>query len=386
MPCNGDRNPLQLTRERWILYAAVIAAVCLLQVRYDAAHGFGDWSAFWSAGSTAGTADLLDPVRHAAWQKAHGVPQTIFPYLPGAAWLLLPFKFIPLGAGYAVNMLVMACAAAVAALLAARTYRIARPLTAAAFFGWAPLAAALAMGQNSPLGLLLAVSTAASLAAGRSAAAGLFTGILLYKPTYALPLLVLFAARRNGRALAVAGICAAVWYLAGVAACAGDWQWPVHYLQALGAYAGPDARFNAARAIAVPHLLLLAGVRPAAAVLAGAAIAALTVPLLARRPVLEAASFAPLIGLAAGPHALPYDVVMALPAILYAMTHAPKALRTPAICAAYVTAPLWLVSGSMQFDVLAVLCDGLVLVWLLKGLHESATGTHLGIAHSGDRG
>lgn len=380
-----NANPLRLSRERCILYGAVLTLLCLVQVRFVVAQGFGDWSAFWAAGATAGTRDLLDPAQHAAWQHAHHVLTTIFPYLPGAAWVLAPLKNAPLALGYAIDFIVMAAAAGAAALLAARIYRISRTLAIVFAFAWAPVIAALATGQNSPLGLLLAMLAIWGIVASSPLLAGVSVGLLLYKLSYALPFVALLAVRRNARALAVVALFAAVWYAAGVSATAGDWQWPWHYVQALRGYALPDARFNADKAVSISHLLLRVGVAQTAAMLAGAALLLAALPLLARVPPLEAASFTPLLGLAAGPHTLPYDVALALPALYYTMTHAREPFRTRGICAVYLAAPLWLVSGIVHFDVLAVVCDGAVLLWLLKGLHESTARPYLGIAHTRNR-
>lgn len=380
-----NRNPLLLSRDRCVLYGTLLTVLCLVQVRFVVAQGFGDWSAFWAAGATAGTRDLLDPARHAAWQTHHHLLTTIFPYVPGAAWLLVSAAHMPLAAGYALNFIVMAAAAAAAALIAARTYRISRALALVFAFAWAPTIAALATGQNAPLGLLLVISAAAAMTVGSWALCGLAVGLLLYKISYALPMIALLAVRRNVRALAVVGACAGAWYLASVAAAAGDWHWPVHYAQALQGYAAADARFNAVKAMSIPHLLMRLGTPPLAAMLSGLALFALAVPLLVRSRPLEAASFTPLLGLAFGPHTLPYDAALALPALYYVMTHAAQPLRTRCICALYLIAPLWLLSGVLRFDVLAVACDGLVLAWLWKGLHESTTRADIRIADSRNR-
>jgi hypothetical protein len=209
--------------------------------------------------------------------------------------------------------------------------------------------------------------------------------VLLYKLPYALPFVALLAVRRNGRALLMVAACAVLWYFASVAATAGDWHWPAHYVSALQGYAAADARFNAEKAAGLPLLLLRAGVPQFTAMLCGAALFALALPLLARMPALEAASFTPLIGLAAGPHTLPYDLALILPALWYLMTHLTEPLRTRAVCTIYVLAPLWLLSGVVHFDVLALICEGLALAWLLKGLSESTFGANLNIADPRNR-
>lgn len=379
-------NPLRLSRERTFIYGALLCAICLLQVKLVIAQRFGDWGAFWAAGATAGTPDLLEPSRHGAWMVHHHLLSTIFPYLPGAAWLLVPLKSAPLSLGYAVNFAVMAIAAAAAAIIASRVYSISKSVSVLFTFAWAPVIAALATGQNSPLGLLLITIAVGGIAADSWIAPGVAIGLLLYKLPYALPMLALLLLRRNWRAVAVVAGFAALWFLASVAATAGDWHWPAHYADALRAYAGPDARFNIDKAISVPQWLFRAGVPQSAAMLAGAALFLAALPILLRFSKLEAASFMPLLGLAVGPHTLPYDLALMLPALYYVMTHVPEPLRTRAVCAIYLVAPLWLLSGIIHFDVLAVVCDGLLLVWLLKGLHESTRSPYIRVADSGNRG
>lgn len=379
------RSPLRVSRERIFLYGALLTAACLAQVRFAVAQGYGDWSAFWAAACTVGTRDLLDPARHAHWQVAHHLLTTIFPYLPGAAWFLLPAKPLSPAAGYAVNFVLMAAATAAAAFIAARIYKISRSVSAMFAFAWAPVIAAFATGQNAPLGLLLAMMAIAGLVADSWLTCGVAVSLMLYKLPYAIPFIALLAVRRNGRALAVVAIGAGLWYVGSAAATAWDWHWAVGYAAALRSYAGPDAQFNAVKAISVPQLLSRAGLPAAAAMLAGAALFAAFLPWLSRLPILGAGSLAPLLGVAFGPHTLPYDLALALPAVYYLATHLEEPLRTRFTCAIYVLAPFWLLSGVLRFDVLAVICEGMLLVWLMKGFHESASSRHLRIPDTGNR-
>ena len=378
--------PLRLSRERIAMYATLLTAICLVQVKFVVAQGFGDWSSFWSAGATAGTADLLDPHNHIAWQTAHHLPTTIFPYLPGTAWFLVPFTPFSLPVGYGLNFLLMALITIGAGMLAARIYSMPPALTTILLFAWAPVTAALSTGQNSPVGLLLSLAAIFGIVANSSVIAGVAAGLLLYKFPYALPFVILFALRRNARALALVVLFAAIWYVLSVAATAGDWNWPQHYASALHAYLGPDARYNAVKAISIPSLLMRGGMDQTIAIIAGAAIFAMAIPLLVRMPLLEAASFTPLLALAASPHVLPYDLALAAPAVFYLMTHASEPLRTRLICVLYLLAPLWLLSGVLRFDVLAIICDGLAIAWILKGYNESTPRRHFDIADTRNRG
>ncbi|HZZ64236.1 MAG TPA: glycosyltransferase family 87 protein [Candidatus Baltobacteraceae bacterium] len=377
--------PLRIGRDRALLYGTALILLCLTQVRFVVAQGFGDWSAFWAAGATAGTMDLLDPQRHAIWQTAHQLPTTIFPYLPAVAWLYFPFKPLSIPAGYAANFLLMSLLAALGAVIAARVYLLRLEFTMLATFAWPPVVAALSTGQNSPLGLAGAMCAVWGIAGESALIAGLSIGLLLYKFTYAVPFIVLCLLRKQWRALGVVFVCAAAWYLASAGATAGDWLWPQHYVAALHGYFAADAQHNAVKAISLPGLLLRAGVAAPLAFCAGAALFAAALPALIRSNLLEAASFAPLVGLAANPHTQPYDAVLALPAIVYFATHAAEPWRTRVVAAIYVLAPLWLLSGVLRFDVLAILCDVPVLLWLLKGYDESTSRPYIGIADSGDR-
>ncbi len=376
--------PLQLSRGNTII-AVLLVLFGLQQVRWVVAQGYGDWSAFWAAGATAGTPDLLDPHKHAAWQNAHHVLTTIFPYLPGAAWLFAPSKGLSLPTGYLLNFGVMIVAAIAAATFASRIYRTPIAVSMLLILAWAPSMASLCTGQNSLLGLMFCATAIFGLAGNAPIVAGLAVGMLLYKLPYAIPFIVLLVVRRNVRALGVVIACACVWYLVSVSATAGDWHWPAHYASALQGYFNADFHANATKAVSVSGLLLRAGVPGPVALTFGALLLLVAAPLLARAPVLEAASFAPLLALAAGPHTLPYDAVLAIPALFYVFTHMTEPLRTRLMAASYVVAPVWIFTGFLHFDVLAVLCDGLALAWIVKGYNESTARGYFGIAHSGDR-
>ncbi len=377
--------PLRLSPPRTVI-ALLLVLFGLQQVRFVIAQGYGDWSAFWAAGATAGTSSLLDPALHAAWQRAQHLETTIFPYLPGFAWFWYPFKPLALSWGYAFNFALMSIAGVFSGLLAARMYRIHPAASVLLIFAWAPAMSSLATGQNSLLGLLLCFVAILGLLSNSAFVAGLAVGALLYKIPYAVPFIILLAARREIRALGIVVLWACVWYLISATATGSDWQWPVHYASALRGYFSADFHQNAIKAISIPGLLMRAGLPDVLALAFGALLLVVAIPLLVRAPALEAASFTPLLAIAVGPHILPYDAVLALPALLYLFTHVEEPLRTRFMAAFYLIAPVWFFTGYLHFDVLAVLCDGLALAWIVKGYNESTARAHLGIAHSGDRG
>jgi Glycosyltransferase family 87 len=357
------RVPLALSTERVVLYACGLTLLCLAQIKLVLNQRFGDWTVFWSAGATAGTEHLLDPHKHADWQAAHHLPLSPFVYLPGTAWLFLPFKHLSVMQGYAFNAAIMFGILICAGLLCARIYSLPKWFAVLAVLAWAPAIAGVTTGQISPLGLLLSALVILAIVERKPFLAGAAAGLLLYKPPYAIPFLLFFLVRRDWRALAAATAVALVWYAASVTATGGDAAWPIHYVHTVQSYFGPDFAFNGGKAVSIPALLLRAHAPLWLATLVAVAMLFSAIPLLARRPMLEAASMTPLVGLAANPHTWPYDVVLALPALFFLMKSLPERRRTFVICALYLTAPLWFFTPILHFDVLAVLCIGLYAYW-----------------------
>jgi hypothetical protein len=72
-----------------------------------------------------------------------------------------------------------------------------------------------------------------------------------------------------------------------------------------------------------------------------------------------------LVGLAASPHAWPYDAAVALPAAFWVMTEVAEPWRTRIIVGAFAVAPLWLASNVIHFDLLALVIVGAAIVWLV---------------------
>ena len=348
--------PLRLSIDRIWFYGVGLTIIGIAQIRFAASVGrFWDWEVFRGAGAAAGTAALLD---------------SRFVYMPGAAWFLTPFAHMSLQIGFAVNAVTMAAACAAVGVLASRVYHL--PLTFAVLcaFAWAPMMISIVVGQNAPFALLLVTAAIWALANKRPVCAGVAIGLLLYKPTYALPFIVLLLARRQWRALVVATLCGSVWYLLSVAATGWDWTWPVGYAHALSRYAAADFAVNAAKAVSLPGLLIRFGV---SGIVAGAAgIAALTVcsPLLSRVSVLEAASATGVLALAFSPHAWYYDAVLLLPALYYVAAVFPEPNRTRIIVASYGIAPLLLLSGYLRFDPLAIVGTVISAYWCVTVMRQ----------------
>jgi Glycosyltransferase family 87 len=348
---------VNVSRLRLLLWAwsgAVAVAIASAGV-WSVRHGGGDWRVFVSAGSLAGTRALLDPPE--AWQA--------FFYLPGAAWALVPFARIPLALSFALDAVLMLACAAAAGLVAARTFRARPAEIAAAFALWPPVVYAAAVcGQNAPLGLLLAQLAIAGVAARSAFATAAPIGLLLYKPTYALPFVVFLVVRRRLRELAIVAGFAAAWYALSVAATGGSWAWPLAYLRLVGRFAAGDFSVNAPLAVSLPGVLLHAGAPAVAVAAAVALVAAACIAALRRVPATEAACAACLAGLALSPHAWAYDAVLALPMAAYVASRLGERARTRFLLALALIAPLFFVSPLLGFDPLALLTVGGALAWL----------------------
>ena len=348
-------EPLRILRGRFWFWTALLTIYAAAPIWWTLTRGFADWRAFVVAGTRVGTPALLHPPE--LWQA--------FLYVPAAAYAIAPLSRLPLGASFAIEAAFMTACAGAAAVVLARCYRISRPVAAALVFAWWPtLYAALVAGQNATFGLLCALLTIAGIADRSPLRTAVPLGLLLYKPTYAIPLIVVLLVRGRLREVGGAAAIGALWYFASVAATGGDWLWPQTIAQLVHRYFAQDFGVNASMAIALPGVLIRGAV-PAWA------IAALCVPCacaaafaLRSASALEAASFACLVGLALSPHAWAYDAVLALPAIAWCATHLAEPVRTPLIAAVYALACAAFFAPVLPVDPLAVPVVGGSLMWV----------------------
>jgi hypothetical protein len=322
--------PLRIPSRRFWLWGVVCGVFGAAITSNTPSAGYVDFPQFWAAGRTVGTLDLLDRARHGAWEAANGVTPDLFPYTPGTAWLFAPFAAFPMATGFWLHAAVMTVLVGLAGFVAARTFGLQGRVGLVAAFAWGPCMVSVAFGQNAPLALLLVVIAIAGLRRDDDTLAGLGVGLLLYKPTVAIPLLGLLLLRRRWRALGLAGLAAAAWYLASVAATAGDWLWPVHLIDALGVYYGPNTAFNAIRATSIPGVLIGNGAHPLVGWGLALVLVVAAIPRLLRSPMVEAAAGVCLLGLAVSPHSLNYEAALALPFILWTMGGTGTGIREPA--------------------------------------------------------
>jgi hypothetical protein len=354
-------RPLRLVFWGW---SAAVALAMASAAVWSVRHGAGDWRVFVAAGSLAGTHALIAPPE--AWQ--------IFVYLPGAAWAFVPFARLPLALSFAVDAVLMLACAAAAGAVAARTYGLARAAGSGLFVLWPPVVyAAAIIGQNAPFGLLLAQLAIAGIARRSVALTAVPLGLLLYKPTYALPLIAVLLLRARVREVGAVAAIGAGWYVVSVAATGGDWSWPAEWVALIARYAPGDLSVNAAIVVSLPGLLARAGLG-VPAIAAVVALAATAVAAAVRRAgAVEAASGACLAGVALSPHALAYDAALALPMIALAASRLPEPARTRMLLAVFMVAPLFFLSPLLRFDPLALVVIGGTGAWVYARLAPRTT-------------
>jgi hypothetical protein len=377
MPLPDVPIPLRLSRRQFWLGAGVLGLFGIVVIVGSPLCRFVDFSQFWAAGRTVGTPDLFDGDRRVAWEQAHGLGLGWWVYPPGAAWLFVPFSIWPLPVGFWLHAAFMAGCVAASGILGARIYGLDRRVGVLMAFAWTPDMASAIVGQNAALGLILSLIAIEGLRRGNDGLAGLGVGLLLYKPTLALPLIGLLVLRLRWRALLVVAGCAGAWYLAGVAGAAGDWSWPGRWLSYLGDYYEGDTTFNIVRMISTPGVLQGLGVPSVVALSVGAVMVVLAVPRLIRAPIVEAGAGAMLVGVAASPHALNYEGALILPALLWALGGSGTGIREPArtrlVVTACIIAPEYLCSETVGLSILAAIAFIGAVVWIF-GLWRAETG------------
>lgn len=366
------RSPIRVSADRIWLYGIVLAIVdlaplLLLPDFFAITANHEDWGNFWAAGATVGSKSLSDPRLHFDWQLAHHMRPQVFAYPPAAAWAYLPAAHLSQLSSLFVDQALMVGAALVCALLVARIYLFPVWFSVAAVFAWGPLLDSIVVGQSTPVALALVLIAVFGLWRNNETSAGLAIGVLLYKPSDAVVLIALLLIRRRWRALALTGSCAAVWYLASVAATAGQWTWPIAYVHMLQGSYHDDFAANAVKAFSLPTLLMYMKVPETYALSAALLLLACCLWMLARRPIAESANVAPLVTLAVSPHAWPYDAALLIPSLCYMMTSLGEPWRTRLAVAAYAIAVLPL----LHFDPLAILVLGGTAFWIWSGFSRT---------------
>lgn len=355
--------PLRLSRDRVRLYGGTLILLGFLPLllfpnmdgnrwRWSVLWG-SDWAYFVGGGATVGTHDLLGP-RHVAWETAHGFIVALpWGYPPAFAWLFEPFAHMPLAVGFWINAAVMFGACIATAVVAARTYSLPVAFAILAVLAWEPAVVSISGGQNASLAMLLSMVCIYGLARHRPIVAGGAVGALLFKPTDAAIFLLLLVLRGQWRALAAVLVAAIVWYLAGVPAAAGDWNWPYSYLTSLSAWY-PHQQYSQ-WLISTSALIIRLGAPALFANGLCAAMLLLWCAIAIRVRLLEAASSAGLFAVATSLHSNPHDAALLIPALFFIMTNVAEPWRTWLVATAYAIGGISIFRWFIEFDPVSIL-------------------------------
>ncbi len=215
-----------------------------------------DYPAFYSAGQIIAAGEA--PALYSA-QKQHQYQKTLlgdesgllpFAYPPFVALAYAPLSQLPFRWSYAVHTLLMITALCFACRLMQRIYpEVLHSLYFWVFFAltYYPMFRSVFGGQNTALSLLLIVLCWHRVITARQIEAGLYLGLLMFKPQFAVPLAGLFLL--SGRWRVCAGAAAGALALYALGALVSGPNWPLIWIDAASRFAALDAAANSANAI-----------------------------------------------------------------------------------------------------------------------------------------
>ncbi|HEY2153621.1 MAG TPA: glycosyltransferase family 87 protein [Vicinamibacterales bacterium] len=265
-----------------------------------------------------------------------------FAYPPYVAVAYVPFTWLNFKTAYVVHTLLMVtCVLLALALLRPLLLSLRREFAAcaAAALTFYPLFRSIVGGQNTALSLLCAAGAAAMLSRKRDVAAGLWIGLWMFKPQYAIPVGALIAVCGRPRIVVGAVIVSAAWFLVG--ASVAGWSWPLWWWHAgVLPVAALDAIIERATGVSFPQVAAAAGVPLLGwlGVAATSVFAIVTAWRSRREPLVTVAIGAAACVLTA-PHALYYDAGLAVLAFAVAADAAGRR-ALPVLIASWCVAAL----------------------------------------------
>ena len=192
----------------------------------------GDYPAFYSIGRIVAKGDLeaiYNPENQAAEQKPLMGDETgylPFGYPPYVALFYWPLSLLSYRLSYVIHTFVM-----VLALLL--LFHIMRPVSAEInknFFGafilslcFAPIFRAITAGQNTIITMLLIALSWRAIEKKNDYVAGIFCGLMLFKPQFALPLIGVYLLSGRWRVGISSGMIAIILYVIGTFMIGFDW-------------------------------------------------------------------------------------------------------------------------------------------------------------------
>jgi hypothetical protein len=194
----------------------------------------GDYPAFYGAGRIVAAGDwahLYDPNRQSEAQRdlypgEQEGEYLYFSYPPYVAGAYAPLALLPYRISFLLHALLMAGAVAATIWIAGGRIPLVgrhRMIALALALLFYPLLRAIVGGQNSALTLLLVVASWRLATDRRDVSAGLVLSLLLFKPQYAVPLILLYALAGRWRVLLGSALGAGGLYLIGASVMGIDW-------------------------------------------------------------------------------------------------------------------------------------------------------------------
>lgn len=355
--------------------------------------GTGDFMAFFVGGTLVREGRGAALYDFAAQRAVHDSvlaehPEGVQRYLnpPGLAVAVAPSTALGYVPSFFLFTLAMVVALVAAALVAAPAMPEIRAVPwggATALLlctGYMPIALTMFGGQDTVLTLLFLVGLYAGLRTHRPVAAGVFLGLLMYKPQFAVLPGLLVLVRREWRAVAAAVSVGVAHYAVGAVVV--GVAWPIEMLRALAEQAPlelADTGLQQFSLVTAARLLLPAPLGGAVALAVVAGIIALV--LRASRGIsFEDPRFPALFGLvvagdmAASPHLQYYDVgllaLVALVAVETRLSNRAPGLGTRVMLAlAYLSYPVYRLSSALGVQPLILLLFGM-LVWTFRLTRE----------------
>jgi alpha-1,2-mannosyltransferase len=347
----------------------------------------GDFLVFYAAGrivAAGAGSELYRPARQLQEQQhilGRDRGLAIFPYpaFVAAPYALLALTSMPVA--YAIATIAMATATLFAALLLRAVVMLVRAhfaLILLMIFSSQPFAAALLGGQPVALAMLCFAGIYCGMRVERPLTAGIWLGLLAYKPQLAATLVVILGVQGHWRMLAAAALVVASLLLVGMLVAGPAWPAAFFNLVFSDYYRDNAILVDGVRSISVPALI--GHVAGKHTLLTGLVCALLDLSLLAillrlwRRAGAGSEQF-PLqfaavivLTLIVSPHALFYEAALLVLPLLLLADHWRRLGRLqqhlPLLAALFGLGYLWPLAPTLGFEPLALLTPLLaVLIW-----------------------
>lgn len=194
---------------RWMMRLLVASATTMVVVGWFGLRSLGvkaDWLAFYAAGSFTLQGELsqiYDAAVIQAWEEPLiGANIIRFLYAPAYATTFVPLAFMPVQAARYSWLVVGVLASLLASRLSTRWSGLSTPLSALALLAFPPLAYTLAVGQISPITLLIFSFVASQEWQEKHGyLPGMVAGLALFKPQLLIPIIFYWLFQRRWRSL-----------------------------------------------------------------------------------------------------------------------------------------------------------------------------------------